>query len=108
MWNIEKSNDRCLLCNVQFSQSDVEIMEKDDLPICDQCVCSLIEYHVKYDGNMDLLEFLKSEVYGRRCMNCLEPALVLDRIRFGKPVEGNVLCKECNKENDVYIHIVYI
>lgn len=35
MWNVEMGNVHCLLCNVQFSQSDVMVIEDWELPICD-------------------------------------------------------------------------
>jgi hypothetical protein len=105
MRNTEMHNVKCFLCNVRL---DVEVIEEDDILICDVCAVSLVEIVVKYDGSEDLLAFLKTEVNGRRCMSCLEPALVLNHIKFGMPVEGFVHCMECNKENEVSIHIEFV
>lgn len=108
MQNFQMSNLHCLVCNVQFNPSDVGVLEPDDLLVCDLCAYSLYEFKVKYDGSEDLLAYLKTEVSGRRCMSCLEPALLLERIKYGKPVEGFVNCKECSKENKVNIHIEFV
>lgn len=55
----------------------------------------------------DLLAVIKFEVKDRS-MNCLEPALLLERIKLGSSVEGFVYCKKCSKENEIDIHIEFV
>lgn len=109
MWNVEMSNVHCLLCNVQFSQSDVMIMEaEDELPICDSCIEDMCSYRVQYDGSRDLLEFLIEEVKGGKCPACLKPAIELHGITYDSPVWGHGLCGECNEGWNLEIHIEFV
>ena len=99
MWlsEFEMSDVRCLRCDIQFSQSDVDVLEEWELPICDNCIYAMYKIEVKYDGSEDLLEFLKYEVKKCRCMHCYEGRLKLDRIVYGSPIDGYVHCQSCNE-----------
>ncbi|KXH86922.1 hypothetical protein [Sporosarcina sp. HYO08] len=104
----EKNEVRCLNCNEHFSKSDVGVMEEGDLPICDECIYSMYKINVKYDGSMDLLEFLKKETRKCRCMHCYEGRLKLIRIEYGNPVDAYVICRNCGIDEEVEIHIEFI
>ncbi len=110
MWQseFEMSDVKCLRCNHQFSQSDVDVIEEWELPICDECIYAMYKIEVKYDGSEDLLDFLKMETNKYRCMHCYEGVFELDRIEYGNPVDAYVCCQSCGKDEEVEIYIEFI
>lgn len=108
MWYMEKCDIHCLVCNHQFRQSDVEVIEEWELPICDPCIEDMCSFKVKYDGDIDLLEFLTQEIKGVKCPGCLGSAIELDGITYGNPVLGHGRCIKCKKGWSLEIHISFV
>lgn len=105
---IETSNIHCLVCNHQFSQSDIGVMEEWELPICDPCIEEMCSFRVKYDGSRDLLEFLTQEIKGGKCPGCLKSAIELHGITYGSTVWGHARCSECSQGWSLEIHIEFV
>ena len=99
---------KCLKCEVQFSPSDIMLMEDDELPICDACLAE--EYHIQvaYDGSQDMLEFLKVSAAKYLCNKCLNDCLAIERIKYGNPVHAYVTCPSCHVDDEMKIYIRFI
>lgn len=104
----EMSNVKCLRCSIQFSSSDIAIMEEGESPVCDICVGEMCEVTVKYDGSKDLLEHLQTELKEVRCPHCYEEKANLDSIRYGSPVDGFMKCGNCSQVHIFDVHIEFV
>ncbi|MDS9472207.1 hypothetical protein [Sporosarcina pasteurii] len=100
----------CMVCDTPFSADDTEMIIRDsDTPICDDCAVATVEIHVKYDGENDLLDYLKKVVPTKGvCGSCESRKVDLLSIKFGNPIEGNIQCKDCKLEDvvDIYLEMV--
>ncbi len=47
---------KCMKCGVQFSQSDIEVMEEGEEPICDMCESRGEFYLITHDGTEFVVE----------------------------------------------------
>ena len=98
----------CLRCRVQFSPSDILVMEEWELPVCDICVAEEHYFQVEYDGNNDFNEFLNNEIKTKTCYHCLCEKYEMIKMKFGNPVKVEVICTGCRVEDKMTIYIKYI
>ncbi len=101
------NNVKCLGCQIEGPKDDW-LLEDGEMPVCDECVYAMCEVTVEYDGSLDLVEHLQSELKNSRCPHCYEKTKELDWIRYGAPTGAFMKCGNCGTTHIFDVHIEFV
>lgn len=98
---------RCVGCNLKFSQSDIDVTEEGELPICDECASKHYHFQMFYDGKMDLFKYVEMRLPENLCVECYNGNLQLINMQFLRKFKVETFCDNCGDLNKASIYLVY-